>query len=100
MSRGIVGVILLAFCSLLGGQTPVDNVSVVKLVKAGLSEDVILSIVKTSPCAYDTSADALIALKNSGVSDKLISAMVVKASVVKPPAQSPPGNSDRFQKLP
>ncbi|HEV2215218.1 MAG TPA: hypothetical protein VGR64_08020 [Terracidiphilus sp.] len=51
-----------------------------KLIKAGLSDDLIVSTINASPGQYDTSADALIALKTAGASDKVISAIVLKAS--------------------
>ena len=48
--------------------------------KAGFSEDVIVSTIDASPGNYDTSANALIALKASGLSNKVISAIVVKSA--------------------
>jgi hypothetical protein len=53
-----------------------NNDSILKLVKAGMSEDVILSMVSNQPGQYTLSTDNLIALKQAGVSDKVISAMV------------------------
>lgn len=61
-------------------QQTLNNASVVKLIKAGLSDDLIVSTINASPGQYDTSADALIALKTAGASDKVISAIVLKAS--------------------
>jgi len=50
------------------------------MVKAGLSEDVILSMVKTQPAQYTLTPDQLIALKSVGVPDKVVAAMVEKAA--------------------
>jgi hypothetical protein len=56
------------------------NESIVKLVKAGLSEDTIISIVNTQPGKYSLSAEDVINLKNVGVSEKIISALLTKGS--------------------
>jgi hypothetical protein len=58
-----------------------NNDSVVKLVKAGLSEDLIISTINATPGTYDTSVDSLIALKTAGATDKVIGAVIAKNSV-------------------
>jgi hypothetical protein len=73
-------VIALGFLVLLLGQQTMNNESVVNLMKAGFSEDVIVSAINRSQGAYDTSVDGLIALKTAGITNKEISAMVAKAS--------------------
>jgi hypothetical protein len=55
-------------------------------VKAGLSDDLIVSTVNASAGTYDTSANGLIALKTAGVSDKVLAALVVKSSGAAQPA--------------
>ena len=72
-------VIAVGFLVLLLGQQTMSNESVVNLMKAGFSEDVIISAINRSQGAYDTSVDGLIALKNAGVTNKEISAIVAKA---------------------
>jgi hypothetical protein len=52
------------------------NADVIKLVKAGLPETLIISKIKSASCDFDTSPDALIKLKGAGVSDKILEAMV------------------------
>jgi hypothetical protein len=95
MRKSFLALVFLAFCPLLVAQQSLNNDSVIKLVKAGLSEDLIISTINASPGSYDTSADGLIALKTAGASDKEVSAIVVKASAgaqtVQPPipAQAP-----------
>jgi hypothetical protein len=71
---------VLLFSNFLLAQQPLNNDAVVKLVKAGLSDDLIVSTITASPGNYDTSTDALIALKGAGASDKVVSAIVLKAS--------------------
>jgi len=77
-------VLFLASCPFLVAQQSLNNDSVVKLVKAGLSDDLIVSTINAKPGAYDTSTDSLIALKVSGVGDKVVAAMVAKGAA--PPA--------------
>ncbi len=54
------------------------NEDVVKLVKAKLPESVIIKKISNSSCAFDTDPDALIKLKQAGVSEAVIDAMVDK----------------------
>jgi hypothetical protein len=72
-------VIAVGFLVLLLGQQTLNNESVVNLMKAGFSEDVIISAINRSLGAYDVSVDGLIALKNAGITNKEISAIVAKA---------------------
>jgi hypothetical protein len=85
----ILAVILLTICPLLVAQQALNNDSVIKLVKAGLSDDLIVSTINGSPGAYDTSADGIIALKTAGVSDKVVAAIVAKAFAPAPIAAPP-----------
>ncbi len=88
MHRSVFAVLFLLLCPLLFAQQSMDNDAVVKLVKAGLSDDVIVTTINASPGTYDTSANGLIALKTAGASDKVIAAIVTKASA--PAASSTP----------
>ena len=49
-------------------QETLTNQSIMEMVKAGLSERVVIAKIRTSPTSFDTSTDALIALKKNGVS--------------------------------
>jgi hypothetical protein len=80
MRKTILACFFLVLGSVLLAQQALDNESVTKLVKAGLSEDLIVTTINSSPGAYDTSANGLIALKKAGATDKVIAAIVVKAS--------------------
>jgi hypothetical protein len=76
-------------------QETLTNQSVVEMVKAGLPERVILAKIRTSPTNFDTSTDALIALKKSGVSEKIIEAVMSPspaASAAAPPPSAPAGS--------
>jgi hypothetical protein len=80
MRKSMFAALFLMACSLARAQQLLNNDAVLKLVKAGLSDDLIISTIDASPGAYDTSADGLIALKTAGASDKVVSAIVVRAS--------------------
>jgi len=89
MRNAILACLVLILGSVLLAQQALDNQSVMKLVKAGLSEDLIVTTINSSPGTYDTSANGLIALKKAGATDKVIAAIVVKASGVTTAAPSP-----------
>jgi len=56
-----------------------NNDTVLRMHKGGLSDDLILQTIATQPGKYDTTPDALIALKQAGLSDEVLSAMTGKA---------------------
>lgn len=89
MRKPLLVFVVLVFCFVLVAQQSLNNEAVVKLVKAGLSEDLIVGTINTQPGTYDTSADGLIALKGAGVSDKVVSAIVAKAAGSAPAAAAP-----------
>lgn len=70
-----VGILLLC-PSILFAQESLTNDSVIKLVRAGLSEDLIVQTVNSQPGAYALGADNIVALKQAGISDKIIAAML------------------------
>lgn len=74
--------LLLAFAAALAAQAALDNATVVKLVKSGLSEDLIVSMINSQPGKYQTSADDVIALKQAGVSDRILGAMIARTNGV------------------
>jgi len=90
MLRSLIAAVLLVSCSFLIAQQAMNNDSVIKLVKAGLSDDLIITTINASPANYDTSANGLIALKGAGVSDKVLSAIVVKSSGGTPTSSTAP----------
>jgi hypothetical protein len=54
------------------------NAAIVKLVKAGFSEKTVISLIAARPGSFNLSAENMIALKRSNVSEKIILAMVAK----------------------
>lgn len=85
MKRSIRTVLLLLVPTLmLCAQEPLTNDAVVKLVKAGLSEELIVQMIGSQPGNYKLSADDVLSLKNQGVSDKIITAMLNKGAGATP----------------
>jgi hypothetical protein len=56
-------------------QETITNEEIISLTKAGLASSIIVGKIKTSKTNFDTSADALIRLKQNGVGDEVIAAM-------------------------
>jgi len=77
----------------LSAQTTLTNPDLVKLSKAGLSEDFILNLIDQQGSRLQTEPSALVALKNEGVNERIISAAVRKA-----PSREPL-NSDSVLRL-
>jgi hypothetical protein len=61
-------------------QKPLTNQDVVKMIEAGLPQDVVIEKIKTSKTAFDTSTDALVSLKKAGVGSEIIRVMVNPAA--------------------
>ena len=53
-----------------------NNKDVIRMHKAGLSEDTILAAMQKEKAEYETDTDALIELKTAGVSEKIIQGMI------------------------
>lgn len=56
------------------------NDTVIRMSKAGLDDTVIVQTIQTQPGAFDTAPDDLIALKNAGVSQRVIAAMQARSA--------------------
>src|ERR1039458_10542252 len=84
--------LLLLACvtALCFSQAMLTNDSIVKMVKAGLSEEIVLGSIHSQPGRYSTGADDLIALKNAGVGDKIIAAMMNGGGAAAPAAAAAP----------
>jgi hypothetical protein len=92
--KKILLVLFLGFCTLLAAQQALNNDAIIKLVKAGLSDDLIVSTVNAQRGSYDTSTDGLIALKSAGVSDKVVAAIVAKTAATSPKTARPVVQAD------
>jgi len=82
--RSILPIVMLILASLTpassqqtnAGNDPLTNAAVVKLVKAGFKEKSLLTIIAARPARFDLSTDRIIELKKSGVSERVILAMI------------------------
>ena len=88
--------LLLAACLLVSstasvsGQEVMTNETVIQMVKAGFSENVILAKMRSSQTKFDTRTEALIALKQAGTPEKVMQAIVSGGA---PPASAAPAAS-------
>jgi hypothetical protein len=85
----IVFVVLVLIAGTALAQGALNNDSIIKVAKAGLGDDVIVSMINGQPGTYSVDPDALIQLKAAGVSDKVISAMIAKNSGGSTPSAAP-----------
>ena len=58
---------------------PLTNDAIIKLSRAGLGDDLILQTIESQPARYTTDPDSLLALKQAGVSERVIARMVRRA---------------------
>jgi hypothetical protein len=70
-------------------QKALTNQDVVDLVKTGLSPDIVNAKIRTSTCEFDTSTAALKGLKDAGVPDSVIVAMVDPSNKTSATADTP-----------
>jgi hypothetical protein len=72
--------------ALTTAQEILTNDSIITMKKAGLSDGVILASIRSSSTKFDVSTAALVKLKQAGVPDAIIEAMVARSG---PPTVSP-----------
>jgi hypothetical protein len=71
---------LFALAFLAVAQDVLTNDSILKMVKSNLGENLIISMVQGQPGKYSLNPDELVKLKDAGVSEKILAAMVGKGS--------------------
>lgn len=72
--------ILALFAATQAQAQSITNNDIVNLVASKVSDDVIVQMIKSTPQAFDTSANAIVALKSKGVSDRIIAEMIIRKS--------------------
>lgn len=75
----VIALTVFCACSSVSAQEQefvLENSDVIEMVKAGLSEEVVASKIKSSKTRFDTSAAQLVKLKEGGVSDTLVMVMI------------------------
>jgi hypothetical protein len=76
-ARSVLPLLLLLACPLAAQVAqPLTNKDVIALVKVGIADDVIVDKIKRSRCRFDTEASTLAELKQAGVSNEVLKAMV------------------------
>lgn len=83
----------LLFAQLATGQAApnaITNSDVISMTKAGIGEHTIILAIKRGPVKFDTSPQALIALKHAGVSDQVLNAILSTPSEANPETKSSP----------
>ena len=75
-------------------QGTLQNEDIVKMLAAGLPQEVVIAKIKTSLCQFDTSPDALIKLKEKGASAALLTAMMERGKVPTPTNSGPATTTD------
>jgi hypothetical protein len=87
---GLVTALLLSGTILTAQQrnSPLTNNDVVKMVKSGLPEATIVNTIATSDTQFDLSSAGLQALSQSGVSSKVVRAMLAAESKKKDAART------------
>jgi len=81
----------LVFAALVFGQQALTNDSILKLVKAGMGDEIIVNMINTQAANFSLGPEDLIALKKGAVSEKIINAMLMKGKNPAPvaPAAAP-----------
>lgn len=87
MRKLLAALLPLVFCAFAFAQQSLNNDAIVKMAKAGLSDDLIIATINSQPGTYDTSTNGLIALKTAGVSDKIVEAIEKKVASEPQPAE-------------
>lgn len=57
-----------------------DNAKVLELSRSGLSAELIVTLIEASPTAFDTDVETILKLRNSGLPDNVLQAMIKSAS--------------------
>jgi len=87
-----------ATCAL--AQEALTNASIEKMAKAGLGDDVIVSMIQSQPGHYELTPDTLISLKKGGISEKVLAAMAAKnAAPAAAPAAAAAAGKDPYEDL-
>src|SRR5262249_33945130 len=85
----VLAVLTLFAATSLTAQEVLTNDSLIALKKAGLSDSIIISKIKSSQTKFDVSTKGLIGLKNAGMSDQVIEAVVNAGSAAPAAAPAP-----------
>jgi len=71
----LAGMLLFSICCIAVAQEALNNASIEKMAKAGLGDEVIVSMIQGQPGHYELTPDTLVELKGKGVSERVLAAM-------------------------
>jgi len=91
MRRGLLLAVVLGLVA--WAQSTLTNETIIKMARAGLGEDVIISTITSQPARFATLPDDLIALKGAGVSDRVIGVMVERMVAINSAAPPAPASA-------
>ena len=89
----------LLFAATALNGAPMTNADVIKMVKSGLDESVIIASVQNAESGFDTSADGLITLSGAQVPKPVINAMIARASDANAAAAQNPRRATAAQRV-
>jgi hypothetical protein len=92
MMKTFVTSLFLMLAMVAVAEDMLTNESVLKLVKSGLGDDLIVGIVQNQPGKYSLTPDEMVRLKQAGVSEKILTAMATKSTAA-------PANSSKVVKI-
>src|SRR5687767_9214674 len=72
----MVSIFLIGSTNTFAQEDVLTNDEVISLAKAGLNGTIIVNKIRTSKSNFDMSTDALIKLKQAGISDEIVNAML------------------------
>ena len=61
-------------------DSALTNEDVVRVAASGMGDDLLIQLIETSSARFTVTPDALVELKNSGLSDRVIAAMLSRAN--------------------
>ncbi len=93
-----MGLFLMLTCC-VSAQDVLTNDSILKLSKAGMSDDIILNLIKTGSVQFDLGVEQILALGDAGVSDAVIKAMIDPEKATSPPSVQTAAALDPFTAL-
>ena len=76
LRRWCISCVLCLAASTCFAQQALTNDAVTRMAKAGLSDDLIIQTINSQPSNFQTSATDLVSLKQAGLSDRVIGAML------------------------
>lgn len=99
-TTALFAAVLLACASTSAIAETLDNDTIIALIGAGLGQETIVAKIRNSPGSYDLSTDKLIGLKQKGVSDAIIAAMLDASTKAQAQAAAAYQNDSVDPKLP